>query len=916
MVSKNSSWVNIWYIVFTLVGFGLRTQRLDFQPLWGDEGWSFYFAGQPVAELLALTAVDIHPPLYYLLLKGWLSLAGIGPEAARFLSVVWGTLLIPVAGVLGHRLVDRRVGVASGVASAAVVSLMPLAIYYAQEVRMYGLVTLLGALATYCLLRAESERGWWIAYILTATAALYTMYYAGFLIAAHGLVLFIRWLNQSPRRNFRALMTPFFVVGLLYLPWLIYTGRALTAYVENKRAVEGYSSLNFIRFFGDHMVAFSLGHLPPEFQQYAWAALPCVVMALFGGYVLARRDVILAYLFGPLLLGYGVNLLFPFTPPTYERTLLIAAPAFWILIATGIIRLWDKRFWLVGTVVIAMLTVNLASLAHFYNRPRHAAEDYRALLTDVAARATPQDTLLASYQWQWGFYHAYLPAPRPQIVTVPGWGEGWSDNNVARETQLTELLVRSPRLWFPAHQALGHMWEDQTEASLAELGFPARLTWYGPQTKLTLAAAPPESLQEVTPATFENLLRLVEARIGLAPVESGRGVVPIELVWEKLAPLGRAHRVSLRLVDESGRTWATRDTAPRAGQVFFTTMDTGSTITDRHGLLIEAGTPPGDYRVLLSVRREEDAHPLDIVDENNQPLGAEWPLGAVTVTTARPPIGAAALPIQTPLTEATFGTVRLLGYSLANGPFTVGDGMPLTLFWQALDSPAEATVLVQLQDAAGHIVTTYEQPPLWSPSAWTAGDLLRDPHTIPLAVTLEPGSYRVLAGLSGHAPEFLKSVTIADRYREFTAPEMMYHTEADFGEPTSQIALVGFDAPETRLAPGESLPVTLYWQGLEPIPHNWKVFVHLRNANNQIIAQQDQFPGAGQFPTQGWRPGEYITDSYQLTLPADTPLGEYRLVVGLYDPNDFRRLPIREENSIRGDEITLEAAPIEVIAGE
>ena len=89
-----------------LIGFGLRVHGLNVQPLWGDEGWSFYFAHMPPAEMLDKTAEDIHPPLYYLLLHAWLTLAGPGPEIARFLSVVFGTLMIAVGwvfvrGVLG-----------------------------------------------------------------------------------------------------------------------------------------------------------------------------------------------------------------------------------------------------------------------------------------------------------------------------------------------------------------------------------------------------------------------------------------------------------------------------------------------------------------------------------------------------------------------------------------------------------------------------------------------------------------------------------------------------------------------------------------------------------------------------------------------------------------------------------------------
>ena len=130
-------------LFFTLAGFGLRVQQLGFQPLWGDEGWSFYFAVQSVPQLLALTAIDIHPPLYYLLLKTWLFGVGLGAEEARFFSVAIGTALIPTIAILGQRLVDKR----TGAAAAAITAVMPLAVYYSQEVRMYMLVTLLGCMS-------------------------------------------------------------------------------------------------------------------------------------------------------------------------------------------------------------------------------------------------------------------------------------------------------------------------------------------------------------------------------------------------------------------------------------------------------------------------------------------------------------------------------------------------------------------------------------------------------------------------------------------------------------------------------------------------------------------------------------------------------------------------------------------------
>jgi uncharacterized membrane protein len=131
-----------------LIAFSLRTHRLNFQPLWWDEGYSLYFAAMDPAAMVAGTASDIHPPFYYALLRFWIALLGSGAVAVRLLSVFVGTLTVPLLYRIGRRLVDGRVGMLASL----VMAIAPFHVYYSQEVRMYGLVTLLGLLSVYFVL--------------------------------------------------------------------------------------------------------------------------------------------------------------------------------------------------------------------------------------------------------------------------------------------------------------------------------------------------------------------------------------------------------------------------------------------------------------------------------------------------------------------------------------------------------------------------------------------------------------------------------------------------------------------------------------------------------------------------------------------------------------------------------------------
>lgn len=94
------------------------------------------------------------------------------------------------------------------------------------------------------------------------------------------------------------------------------------------------------------------------------------------------------------------------------------------------------------------------------------------------------------------------------------------------------------------------------------------------------------------------------------------------------------------------------------------------------------------------------------------------------------------------------------------------------------------------------------------------------------------------------------------------------------------------------LQAGEVVRLDVTWQALQPFTEDWKVFVHLVDANGQLLAQFDGQPREGAYPTSHWIPGELIKDSYPLLMPATAPPGPYRVFVGLYNEVTGARLPV------------------------
>jgi hypothetical protein len=89
-----------------------------------------------------------------------------------------------------------------------------------------------------------------------------------------------------------------------------------------------------------------------------------------------------------------------------------------------------------------------------------------------------------------------------------------------------------------------------------------------------------------------------------------------------------------------------------------------------------------------------------------------------------------------------------------------------------------------------------------------------------------------------------------------------------------------------------SITLTVTWQSLQSVPYDATVFVHLTDANGNIVAQTDRQPLNGRFPTSCWIPGQMITDSISLSRPPEAQNKPLALRLGMYTWPSLRRLPV------------------------
>ena len=263
------------------VAVALRVWRLQAQSLTMDEVTELAIAKQSLGAIVV--TADGFPPLYHLLLHWWLQLFGTD-GSARWLSVVFGLLTVLVMWRLGRQLGGPLVGWAS----ALLLAVSPLHVWYSQEARAYALYLLWAALAIWLFFRAratDAPRDWaW--YGAAVVAGLYTHYAFALLLVALATIVSVEraeW-SRLPRLALTHAAT-----AALALPW-VWLARADVTYQMNWPEVHpdvNLSTLAYALFFfvAGHSVGPSLRELHTVTAADAiretlpWAAAPGLACA-------------------------------------------------------------------------------------------------------------------------------------------------------------------------------------------------------------------------------------------------------------------------------------------------------------------------------------------------------------------------------------------------------------------------------------------------------------------------------------------------------------------------------------------------------------------------------------------------------------------------------------------------------------
>ncbi|RMF79262.1 MAG: hypothetical protein D6737_12025 [Chloroflexi bacterium] len=620
-------------IIILLLATGVRFHQLGAQSLWNDEGNSYVQAIRSFGDIADHAGRDIHPPGYYWALAAWRLPIGQTEFALRALSAFAGVLTVAFVFALGKRLR----GQIAAIAAAMFVALNTFSIFYAQETRMYSLLALWAVASMWALTGFVYYRShrWALALALCNLAGLWTQYVYPLVMVAQG-VMIVGWLlshwRGADRQSVITLLRLYLLANgisiVLYLPWLPTALRQVTTWPNTGEPIALADAADVL------LAWFTYGNTTQVTTFSTTAYLPAIMLLAAGLFIWPRHQAspsslprwwrtLLPIVWLVSMVGVFLALeLFRFAN---LKLLLPAQAAFALWMGIGFGGLWsayrdETRRWagrIIALIAAIWLTVHLvAGLSPLYKDPRLQRADYRGIVSQITSHLQPGDAIILDAPNQEEVFRYYYAADAP-VFPLP---RGLGGDDAATETDVRNIIAEFDRAW-------AVLWgEDErdpnrvVETTFNEATFEVSSQWFG-DVRLVRYVMPVALEDRVDSQTrFGDAIILQSYALNHADAAPG-DVLQIQLDWMTEAPLDTRYKVFVQLLDEDGFLVAQRDREPGSGLALTTTWQPGTTVTDRHGLLLPETLPPGTYQLIVGLYDiDNPAERLPVNEDNFLPL--------------------------------------------------------------------------------------------------------------------------------------------------------------------------------------------------------------------------------------------------------------------------------------------------------
>jgi hypothetical protein len=347
---------HILLLVLLLAGLVFRMLWLGRNELAHDEPFTVYWALRPWHEFLAMLRTENNPPLYFLLMRTWVSWVPLDPAWLRVPSAVFGALVVwPLF------LIARSSGSTVAAWSAGVLVVLSNYHYgYSHEVRAYALFTLLSTASIWQFLRLTEGRPRASVWLIVVNILMVYTHFFGWLVV--GLQVLFVLLLPAFRPVWRNFLKVLAASAMAFLPY---------AWIFAQRAQTSIASGTWLE-----------RPVPEEIYNmiWRWSNAPVIAVALL---VLIAVSTIRQRASGTLL---RLGLLWTFIPllglflvswlvPVYlDRYLVFAAPGFALLVGLCISALPDVKSWKGAVILSIALAVTFTPWQKSHHRPGRIVE--------------------------------------------------------------------------------------------------------------------------------------------------------------------------------------------------------------------------------------------------------------------------------------------------------------------------------------------------------------------------------------------------------------------------------------------------------------------------------------------------------------------------------------------------------------
>lgn len=417
--------------VFVAITFWTITKS----SIWFDESFGAYMIHFNFIDIARYTASDVHPPLYYWLLKLWTMIFGNTEIGIRSMSVLFGGVSI----IFGYLLTDRLFGKKAARTSLLFMVLSPMLVRYGQEARMYTLVTAIALAATYVLTFAVTTKKKlpWVIYGVLVSLGMWTHYFSAIVWISHWI-----WRADVIRRiakKGRFLKTFFtkewilaHVVAVgLFLPWMplffkqMFVVQAFGFWIPKVTSDTPINFLTNVIYYQDST------------NVNGWLALGFLVVVVLIG-VLSYRiyktlnddqrqfyRLIASIAFAPIVILFLLSMP-PLRPSFIDRYLITSTVGIAIFIGVTLtfgVKLY-RTVWQISIMALCvaiLMVIGISNVWYFgnYNKNTHNSSGARQIVQVAVSHSSGNQPIIASSPWMYYESVFYSTSNHPVYYLAP-----------------------------------------------------------------------------------------------------------------------------------------------------------------------------------------------------------------------------------------------------------------------------------------------------------------------------------------------------------------------------------------------------------------------------------------------------------------------------------------------------------------